>query len=955
MESYSAIIKLPIGKKPCTVTIERHGDGTYTGDFSVLGSTAPMLNGRIDEAGNFSCDCTITTILGTMEATAEGHVENGLIEGNAKCRMGVMEMKSKELWDGGTFADGAASASGKNEQKNEKRPQKKGLFARLFGKDRAADQCDTVSEAAPTEESAAPRNITPKADATAAAASIRNDELSTAEHAPFDIDPTLFVRATVPADKQLSTERGMVYFDHDKPYNYEEDGLTVTRGSVWSAPGCHLGCGVLIYSKDGRVVRVEGDSENPYNQGRLCARCAAVDDIVNSNMRVLYPMKRAFEDRGKDKWERITWDEALDTVERRFNEYKEVYGPESVAFLQGTGRDIAAYISRFAWSFGSPNYAFSLSNVACFGPRVFACTMVAGAFLVGDYSQQFIDRYDNPAWRCPGVTVVWGNNPVVANSDGAYGHWVTDVMQRGSKLLVIDSKLTWLASRADVWVQPRNGTDGALALGIANVLIQEDLVDHNFIDCWTYGYEEYAALCAEWTPERTAQVCWIDPQDVIDAARLIGQNAPALLQWGVALDQREDCTPASRAVFSVFAITGNIEKPGSMIVPPELLKYITGWGRELLSFDAEEKRIGTDELLIYKVGLQVASINKLVMHMAEQPEGYPIKASWIQTVNEIACGGVDNETTIRAFQNLEFNVIVDLFMTPTAMAFGDLFLPVTTYPERNGIRVGDGSQRGETINRAVPPRGECRSDMEINLELGRRWNPQAWPWDSVEDMFSHIVSETGMNFEEIRDVAPGYLPFEYNKHEKGMLRADGQPGFQTPTGRIELWASTLEFIGMDPLPRYEEPSMTPVSQPDLYKEYPLVLQSGARRHNTFHSENRQALHLRKLHPEPVIEMNPKDARKYGVADGQWVWVEGPVGTTGRVGRAKRVVCETPTVKPGMVSTDHGWWHPEGDPENLYDVNELNINNLLSWSTGATGVGANYKCMLCRVYACEGEE
>lgn len=382
---------------------------------------------------------------------------------------------------------------------------------------------------------------------------------------------------------------------------------------------------------------------------------------------------------------------------------------------------------------------------------------------------------------------------------------------------------------------------------------------------------------------------------------------------------------------------------------PELLKYITGWGRDFLSFDAEEKRIGTDELLIYKLGLQVASINKMIDHMIEQPADYPIKASWIQTVNEIACGGVDNERTIQAFQNLEFNVVVDLFMTPTAMAFGDLFLPVTTYPERNGIRCGDGTQRGETINKAVPAAGETRSDMEINLELGRRWNKDAWPWETVEEMFSHILSETGMDFEGVRETAPSYLPFQYNKHEKGLLRPDGQPGFMTPSGRVELKSLGLEFMGFDPLPSYVEPSMTPYSQPELAEEYPLVLQTGARQHNTFHSENRMSARLRPIHPEPTVMIHPETAADLGVHDGEWVWVEGPVGTTGRVARAKRVAEVTPAVDPRCVSADHGWWHPEGDPENLYDVNELNINNLISWSTGLTGVGANYKCILCKIY------
>lgn len=771
---------------------------------------------------------------------------------------------------------------------------------------------------------------------------------------PLESAGPLLGRATVPQSDQKVNEAGLTYFEHG-PWRYEEDGCDVTRGSAWSAPGCHLGCGVLIYSKDERVVRVEGDPDNPYNQGRLCPRCTAVTDFVNNETRVLYPMKRKVEDRGRDRWERITWDEALDTVEQRFNAYKERYGAESVAFFQGTGRDIAAYISRLAWSFGSPNYCFSLSNVACFGPRIFASTMVTGVFMVGDYSQQFIDRYDNPEWKCPGVTVVWGNNPVVANSDGAYGHWVTDVMQRGSKLLVVDPRLTWLSSHADLWLRVRPGSDGALALGLARVLIKDDLYDHEFVDKWVYGFEQYAELVEEWTPERTEEVTWVPAEQVVAAAHLIAENAPALLQWGVALDQREDCTDGSRAVLALFVLTGNIEQPGSNVVGPELLKYITGWGRDLLSFDAEEKRIGTDVLPIYKMGLQVASINKMIDQMIEQPEDYPIKASWIQTVNEIACGGVDNVRTKEAFGKLEFNVIVDLFMTPTAMAFGDLFLPVTTFPERNGIRVGDGTQRGETINRAVPPQGECRSDMEINLELGRRFNPEAWPWENVEEMFSNILAETGMDFEGVRETAPGYLPFEYRKYEKGKMRVDGGVGFQTPTGRIELYSTSLEFMGLDPLPHYVEPPMTPYSQPELAKEYPLVLTTGARRHNTFHSENRQGEHLRPIHPEPGAQMAPETADKLGVADGQWVWVEGPVGDTGRTARAKRVVEVLPGMDPRVVSTDHGWWRPEADPENLYDVDELNINNLISWSTGKTGIGCNYKCILCKVYPCgEGE-
>ena len=150
---------------------------------------------------------------------------------------------------------------------------------------------------------------------------------------------------------------------HEKPWRYEEGEYTVTRGSAWSGPGCHLGCGVLMYTdKYGKLVKVEGDPENPMTEGRLCVRCLDMPEIVNHKDRLTYPMKRARADRGKNKWERVSWDEAYDIVEREFNAIKDEYGAESVVFIHGTGRDIAPWQSRLCWSFGSPNYTGLLSG-----------------------------------------------------------------------------------------------------------------------------------------------------------------------------------------------------------------------------------------------------------------------------------------------------------------------------------------------------------------------------------------------------------------------------------------------------------------------------------------------------------------------------------------------------------------------------------------------------------------
>ena len=602
-----------------------------------------------------------------------------------------------------------------------------------------------------------------------------------------------------------------VLVDHEKPFRYDEDGLHVTRGSAWSGPGCHIGCGVLVYTDDeGRLVKVEGDKENPFNKGRLCTRCLALTEMVYNEGRITTPMKRAFEDRGLDRWEPISWDEAYDLIYDKFMQIKEESGPWAIGFWQGTGRDIAAWITRLAWSFGSPNYCFNMTGMSCYVPRVAGCAATTGAFWVGDFSQQFADRYDNPEWKAPANIVIWGNNPLVSNSDGLYGHWIVDCMKRGSELIVIDPKVTWLAAKAKHYLQIRPGTDAALALAMVRCIVKEDLYDHDFVDCWCYGFDELVAAAEPYTPEKAAEITWIPAEKIEAAARAFATGGSGVIQWGVAVDMTKEALPAA------------------------------------------------------------------------------------------------------------------------------------TFVERNGIRTGDGALRGETINKCIQV-GECKPDAQINLELGKRFNPEAWPWDTVEEMYDSILECTGYKFAELQEVAPAYIPFTYERHVKGMLRADGQPGFNTQTGRIELWSNFYHMAGLSEVPYFEEPTPGPTSTPDLYQEYPLVLTTGARNWSLFHSEHRQAPHLRALHPWPWVQMNPKTAEELGVTQGEWVWVENERG------RCKRVAEITPIMPETTVSTDHAWWYPEGDPENLYDVRELNVGNLIPYLPGKAGFGGNYKSMLCKIY------
>ena len=202
-------------------------------------------------------------------------------------------------------------------------------------------------------------------------------------------------------EKHLHVTEGLMGPTQDDPtgrkWTWEEDGYTVIRSNARSGPGCHDNCGILMYVKDGVLEKIEGDPENPYNQGRLCPRCLAFKEMLYHKDRLKYPMKRAREDRGKNTFERISWEEAYDIIEREMKKVIDQYGPEAIWVTQGTGRDINGYGPLMAQYFGTPNYGTGfLSGQACYAPRMFSTALKAGGLFICDYSQYFADRYDNP-------------------------------------------------------------------------------------------------------------------------------------------------------------------------------------------------------------------------------------------------------------------------------------------------------------------------------------------------------------------------------------------------------------------------------------------------------------------------------------------------------------------------------------------------------------------------------
>ena len=268
------------------------------------------------------------------------------------------------------------------------------------------------------------------------------------------------------------------------------------------------------------MVKVEGDEDHPFLQGRLCPRALALTQYVYHPDRLQHPLKRVGP-RGAGKWERISWDEAFDTCEKRLAEIRERYGAEAMVFGQGTGRDAGGPLIFLAYAYGSPNWTlFGLSGISCFTPRLAAMHVTGGDITFPDAAQFLPRRYDDPEWRTPECMIHWARGIRGSQCTDHYfsGHWVVDLMKRGTKLIVVDPRCSWAASRAEIWLPIRPGTDAALALGMLHVIINEELYDAEFVGKWTYGFEQLKQRVQDYPPAKVAEITWLPVDKIVAAA-----------------------------------------------------------------------------------------------------------------------------------------------------------------------------------------------------------------------------------------------------------------------------------------------------------------------------------------------------------------------------------------------------------------------------------------------------
>ena len=684
--------------------------------------------------------------------------------------------------------------------------------------------------------------------------------------------------------------------------------VTTTRTVCVSS---HARSGGIVHSEDGKIVKVEGDPKNPRSKGVFCGSGLSQREIHNNTEgRILYPMKRSDwdpkgerhpENRGKSAFERISWDEALDIIADECFRIKEAYGPEAIITGQGTGRTWNHWHCRINSSLGLEGWSLAPTHV-CLMPL-----MLPNAFTLGIFSDCDGDLAN------ASTIVHWGCSPATQRSRTKM---ILDRIEVGlTKYVVIDVRYTDLAKNAEFFLQPRPGTDSALALGFMNVIIQERLYDEEWVSCWTYGFDELAERVAQFPPERVEAITGVAADDIAGCARLLATNGPVAFQAVLGPGcMHTNAIQSGRAVACLQGLLGHLDVPGGVPInvafSAMLDDRITLWDPAKDPGRADLFTFGNEDYPLYKV-FGRSNDPASVFEAAITGEPRPVKMMVFVANDPLLC--YENATRVHeAITSPLVDTIVskDFYFSPTTK-LADLVLPTADWSERDTV---DEELFGNLVistERAVEPPGECWDDWKFFLEWGKRIKPEDWPWADEREMVLWRLKEFyGMDLTWDEYVQGAYFPLDdgsgsdgpvYKKYEKGMIRPDGQPGFNTPTGRIELWCDALARFGYDPLPDYTEPAETPVSQPELAKEYPLILVTGHRLYAFFHSAWTNIPAQRELYPHPFVLIHPDDAAAQGIIEGDWVTVESP---RGHIVSKAHVTHEI--LKGVLAAPRHGW-------------------------------------------------
>ncbi|MGA7614231.1 MAG: molybdopterin-dependent oxidoreductase [Thermoanaerobaculia bacterium] len=645
---------------------------------------------------------------------------------------------------------------------------------------------------------------------------------------------------------------------------------------------CYSTCSMDVTVEGGRLVRIDPVAANRATPEGPCVKGLAYVERAHSPQRVVRPMRR----RSDGSFEPFSWTEAIDLIASNLERLREKHGPQTVLYYSGSGtKGLLNGCGLAFWRlFGGCTTTY---GDLCWPAGLEATRLTLGA------------NSHNAPWDLENarLIVMWGKNPAETNIH-QMPH-IERAIEEGAKLVVIDPRRTETAERADLLAQLRPGTDGALALAIGHVLLRERLIDREFIAAHVEGFDRYAEMVREWTPERVAEITELPEPKIESIAKLIGTIRPVTIVPGFGMQRYTNSGQSMRAMLALLAITGNIGKPGAGWMYANLQTQVFSSVKDPVDFYPPEHPDG-----VVRVSISTARLGRDMLRTTDPP----LTFAWVERGNPIPQNPETNRV-IEAFRGLEFRVVVEEFMTDTARE-ADVVLPAKNFFEQSDVIGAYWHPYLHLRQKVLEPPPEVKPETEIYRALGRRLGideaklSAALPGPSdasIEAWLGAKLSPLGITLDRLRE-GP-LLSLEFEEIAFHDLR------FPTRSGKIELRSDEArERWGVDELPLWHEAD----ERPRRGGKYPLHILTPNTK-NRIHSQFGNLDTIRRMDPEPFVAMHPSDARDRDLGEGQRARIFNDRGAL-----------EVPVrfdwgLKRGCITVTNGWWIEQGGAVNVLSM------------------------------------
>lgn len=658
-------------------------------------------------------------------------------------------------------------------------------------------------------------------------------------------------------------------------WSLASDGKGATAGVREVATFCNVcfwKCGAIASVRDGRLWKISGNPQDPLSRGRLCPRGTGGIGTHFDTDRLRAPLVRVGP-RGEERWQEVTWDEAIQHIADRMAKIKAAYGPEAMAFFShGIGGN---FLKHTMAAFGSPNTA-APSFAQCRGPRDVGFQLTFGDQIGSP------ERTDIENARC---LVLIGSH-LGENMHNTQVQEFSAALDRGATVIVVDPRFSVAASKAKHYLPIKPGTDLALVLAWMHTLVVEQLYDAGYVEQYGHGFDQFREAIAENTPEWAATITGLSAEAIRETAREMARHRPAtLVHPGRRTNWYGDDTQRSRAVALLNALLGSWGRKGGFYTPAIMPipdypypDYPTP-ARPKVDNPGHQYPFATEAIT---TGIRNATITG---------EPYPIKG-WLVYATNLLQSLPSRDETIRAIQNLDLLVVVDVVPSEIA-GWADVVLPEAGYLERyDDLHTGPFKRPFVGLRQPVvdPPHGQ-KPNWWIAKRLAEKLGLGAYfPWEHIEQYLRHRVEEAGLNWEELK--AKGVIVGE----QEPLYFQDGATAeFDTPSTKIEFYSDQLATAGFDAVPRFTPPQEPPAGS------YRLL--SGRAPVHTFASTQTNPL-LMDLMGENVLWLNQAEARRLGIANSDRVRLRNQDGVLSEPIRVKA----TQRIRPDCVYMVHGFGH-----------------------------------------------